>query len=587
MSIGSEIENLKREISILKGCQNENIVQYYGSYFKDNSLWLIMEYCAIGSVIDLIRLLGEPFQNENLIASILYGTLKGLEYLHRNKKIHRDIKAGNILLDHLGNVKIADFGVSAELLNTFSDKDTVIGTPFWMSPEVISKSKYNKKTDIWSLGITAIEMAEGEPPYSHIHPIRAMFAIKNSPPQGLSDSNKWSVEFNSFVRRCLTFDPKKRPNTKELLNDPFIVKKAKGKKIIQEFIQQKLINLQRNHNNEILKKNNVLEESKNFNHSPISMNNNLFVNETGTMIERQSSEYVPDNDTNKNYCQNEEFDEIQGTMVIHDDDDDKENYDNNTPIYNQLIEKESGTLIIKSNEQDELEFIEESEPFSKKKENLFIKKQNYENSEDEEFPVELKGLSIKMIEESIKVIHNEREKELNMIKKKYDNILSKHELAIKLLKKEMNSKKYQNNNNKALQKSTSPQNVFNIYHPPSTTTQPQSQSNLAHQLNTKLREYSIPSLKEKKMVEVKNKPEKVLKTQPDEKERNNKMNCFDNYFKLNNVHRLTPNNSSFCHSKSPKPTKFSNGESFHKKNPYAIAKNKDVKSNISVNKNFK
>lgn len=103
--------------------------------------------------------------------------MKGLEYLHDTKKIHRDIKAGNILLDHLGNVKLADFGVSAQLINTYSKKKTTTGTPYWMSPEVLTNSEYNKKTDIWSLGITAIEMAEGDPPYAHINYMRAMFVI--------------------------------------------------------------------------------------------------------------------------------------------------------------------------------------------------------------------------------------------------------------------------------------------------------------------------------------------------------------------------------------------------------------------------
>lgn len=102
--------------------------------------------------------------------------------MHKNKKIHRDVKAGNILLHNTGSAKLADFGVSTELLNSFTDKNTVIGTPYWMSPEVISKSNYNKKTDIWSLGITAIEMAEGDPPFGNIHPVRAMFMIKNTPP---------------------------------------------------------------------------------------------------------------------------------------------------------------------------------------------------------------------------------------------------------------------------------------------------------------------------------------------------------------------------------------------------------------------
>jgi serine/threonine protein kinase len=103
--------------------------------------------------------------------------LKGLEYLHDTKKIHRDIKAGNILLDNRGNAKLADFGVSAQLKHTYDKKGTLTGTPYWMSPEVLSNSAYNKKTDIWSLGITAIEMAEGEPPYSHINYVRAMFVI--------------------------------------------------------------------------------------------------------------------------------------------------------------------------------------------------------------------------------------------------------------------------------------------------------------------------------------------------------------------------------------------------------------------------
>jgi len=135
-----------------------------------------MEYCSAGSVADLIRFTKKTL-NEVQIASVCSAVLRGLDYLHDNKKIHRDIKAGNILLDHKGVAKLADFGVSAQLSHTMSKKDSVIGTPYWMSPEVISRSCYNKKTDIWSLGITAIEMAEAEPPYSNIPPIRAMFAI--------------------------------------------------------------------------------------------------------------------------------------------------------------------------------------------------------------------------------------------------------------------------------------------------------------------------------------------------------------------------------------------------------------------------
>ncbi|CAD8189864.1 unnamed protein product [Paramecium octaurelia] len=230
-----EIESLKREIQILRDCRCDNIVKYFGSYHSNGQLWLIMEYCSGGSVLELIKALQYPLPEE-IIATILYQTVKGIDYMHSHKKIHRDIKCGNILIDHLGNIKLADFGVSTQLVHTMADTDTVIGSPFWMSPEILLKSRYSKKTDIWSLGITAIEMAEGEPPYAHIHPIRAMFAIKNNPPNSLTDQSKWSREFNQFVKRCLTLDPKERPSTKELLQDPFFQKYCKSREYIQQFI---------------------------------------------------------------------------------------------------------------------------------------------------------------------------------------------------------------------------------------------------------------------------------------------------------------------------------------------------------------
>ena len=199
-----------------------------------------MEYCAVGSVIDLLTITKKSLTEEQ-IASILQDTLKGLIYLHNNRKIHRDIKAGNILIDHNGVCKLADFGVSAQLKDTHANQDTVIGTPFWMSPEVISKCKYNKKTDIWSLGITTIEMAEGQPPYSHLHPVRAMFVIKNNPPTGLTNQSQWSESFNDFVKKCLTVDPHKRPTAEELLKHRFIVQKSfKSQRVLKELVHNSL-----------------------------------------------------------------------------------------------------------------------------------------------------------------------------------------------------------------------------------------------------------------------------------------------------------------------------------------------------------
>ncbi|CAD8103019.1 unnamed protein product [Paramecium sonneborni] len=299
-----EIESLKREIQILRDCRSDNIVKYYGSYHFNGQLWLIMEYCQGGSVIELIKSLQHPL-SEEIIATILYQTLKAIDYMHSHKKIHRDIKCGNILIDHLGNIKLADFGVSTQLVHTMADTDTVIGSPFWMSPEILLKSRYSKKTDIWSLGITAIEMAEGEPPYSHIHPIRAMFAIKNNPPNSLSDQSKWSKEFNLFVKRCLTLDPKERPSTKDLLQDPFFQKFCKNREYIQQFIlkykknidQYKISKLQRQNEQQFQFTQEQLgvpldtlvecEEEEDLGTMIINNIDPISINETGTMLEHQ------------------------------------------------------------------------------------------------------------------------------------------------------------------------------------------------------------------------------------------------------------------------------------------------------------
>ena len=243
LPISSDIESLRKEIYILKQCKSPYIIQYYGSYLKDNDLWLILEYCHPGSVSDLQKATKRNLY-EMEIASICQSVLKGLEYLHDTKKIHRDIKAGNILLDLKGNAKLADFGVSATLINTYSKKKTLTGTPYWMSPEVLSNSEYNKKTDIWSLGITAIEMAEGAPPYAHINYMRAMFVIQKKPAQSLTQPEKWSPEFNNFIKKCLTKDPRLRPTAKELLLDPFI-QTSKGRALLSELVENSLADIER------------------------------------------------------------------------------------------------------------------------------------------------------------------------------------------------------------------------------------------------------------------------------------------------------------------------------------------------------
>ena len=230
-----ESDSFKKEITALQSCKSKYIIEYYGSYKKDNSIWIVIEYCDGGSVLDLMRITNHTL-TENQIASIIYMVLQGLKFLHSHKQIHRDIKAGNILLTRDGVAKLGDFGVSTQLMNSFSKKISKIGTPYWMSPEVISQNNYDSKCDIWSLGITCIEMAEGEPPYSEVRTFLVMKKIISSPPKGLTKPNQWSKEFNDFVRKCLTFDPIKRPSAKELIKHDFINKYNKGKKIIGELL---------------------------------------------------------------------------------------------------------------------------------------------------------------------------------------------------------------------------------------------------------------------------------------------------------------------------------------------------------------
>eukprot|EP00357_Protocruzia_adherens_P026888 CAMPEP_0114997738 /NCGR_PEP_ID=MMETSP0216-20121206/15074_1 /TAXON_ID=223996 /ORGANISM="Protocruzia adherens, Strain Boccale" /LENGTH=619 /DNA_ID=CAMNT_0002362169 /DNA_START=329 /DNA_END=2188 /DNA_ORIENTATION=- len=298
----ADVPSLSSEIRILEECRNRNIVRYYGSYYKESSLWLIMEYCEAGSVYDLIRICGITL-TEAQIASILQAALIGLAYLHDCKKIHRDIKAGNILLDKKGHAKLADFGVSAELRNTFSRKKTQVGTPFWMSPEVIKESFYNKKADIWSLGITAIEIAEGDPPYAHLHPLRALMRIPNKPAQGLTDPEKWSAEFERFIKKCLTIDPRQRPSAKELLLDPFITK-SKGPALLSELVLESMGTIEQYRSDKQIRSTGRPE-----------WRDSLPEENVGTVLGV--------NNENDSQEEEEELPDY-GTMIVHNDDEDEE-----------------------------------------------------------------------------------------------------------------------------------------------------------------------------------------------------------------------------------------------------------------------
>ena len=175
-----DMEEMMREVSFMKDLVSPYIIRYYGSARhkegKEDELWIAMEYCGAGSAGDIMTIVDRPL-SEQESSQICKYTLLGLEYLHSQNKIHRDIKAGNILLNDKGEGKLADFGVSGQISDTHRKRNTVIGTPFWMAPEVIQEVGYDFKADIWSLGITAIELAESRPPYANIHPMRAIFMI--------------------------------------------------------------------------------------------------------------------------------------------------------------------------------------------------------------------------------------------------------------------------------------------------------------------------------------------------------------------------------------------------------------------------
>ena len=335
-NISFNYNSIQEETNLMRLLQNNDfILKYYGSYYsrKSNTIWLILEYCYCGSLIDFLFAKDSPY-SENEIATIIEMVLKGLIFLHDLNIIHRDIKAQNILLSEDGCIKLADFGVGVKLTDE-ELRHSKKGSPYWMSPQVASYKDYDTKTDIWSLGITCIELAESEPPFANLKPFEIMKRLEKNPPdiKEMINVEEYSKYFIDFLDKCLQIDPNKRPSASELIEHEFIKKYSKGKEYISELIKKHSDDIKSYMNNKLeeLKK----EENKN--------NNN---NNNNNDLEEISPEEIynlinkPKNDEIISNTDNEEKIELKDDLIEINNDDYNGDKKNEFISYNEVIEPE-------------------------------------------------------------------------------------------------------------------------------------------------------------------------------------------------------------------------------------------------------
>lgn len=241
----SELDDFMVEIDILSECKHKHVVGMYEAYYHENKLWMMLEFCSGGALDDLILEL-ERGLNEEQIRVVCKQMFECLHFLHTHKVIHRDLKAGNLLLTNEGNIKLADFGVSAKNKKTIQRRTTFIGTPYWMAPEVIvtetcKDDPYDYKADIWSAGVTLIELAEMQPPYHDMHPMRVLFKIPKADPPTLQFKNRWSKDFHDFLSLCVVKSPEMRSSAADLLEHPFIVNCVDNKPLKELYNEAKAV----------------------------------------------------------------------------------------------------------------------------------------------------------------------------------------------------------------------------------------------------------------------------------------------------------------------------------------------------------
>lgn len=242
--LGNGVESLQKEIDVLKRCKHANIVEYFGTLINNNEeLWILMDNCEVGSVRDVMQTNLCTLEEEQ-ISVVVLNVAKGLSYLHNECNIiHFDIKAANILINKSSQIKLADFGVSEQLEGDLNQSADLCGSPLWMSPEVILRQPYTNRTDVWSLGITVIEMADGCAPLAGNDPMQVIKVIPERPPPTVTNPKAFSDDFNDFVAQCLIKDHEERPSSLGILVHPFI-QTTKGPEVLRQLILETLRNKQ-------------------------------------------------------------------------------------------------------------------------------------------------------------------------------------------------------------------------------------------------------------------------------------------------------------------------------------------------------
>ena len=374
--ISFNYNSVQEETALMRLLQkNDFIVKYYGSYYsrKSNTIWLILEYCSCGSLIDLMFSIDRRF-TEIEIASFIEMVLKGLIFLHDLNIIHRDIKAQNILLAEDGGAKLGDFGAGAKLTEG-EYRHSKKGSPYWMSPQVVLQEDYSIETDIWSLGITCVELAESEPPFADLKPLAVMNKIGKNPPkvEDMINIKEYSESFVDFIRKCIVVDPNKRISAKELIEHEFIKNNSKGKEYvgnlikknlqeIKDYMDEKSRELEKRKDNQNINDDSLLnvedvEEVLNINVNKAQKepdeNNNESIEEKISIKEKSNSDNNENNEINNNnddlYSERNEIssknNEENNNSNILNKDNNNENEENN--------DLNDGSMIIKEDVQNE------------------------------------------------------------------------------------------------------------------------------------------------------------------------------------------------------------------------------------------